>query len=239
MENDLREAIARRVRALLAKTVENGATESEAIAAAEKARQLLDAHRLTQADCEIEAEPIEDTIIDRPNASKIAAVDYCLRGINKYCGTKSWFHTRGGARKIRIIGLTSDVQMAIHLYRMLADTIKSESAIFLRDNRTYTVSPRRMSQSFQVGMAIRVCDRLTEMAAALEPTAKTANGTALVVVKNALVKEAFAKLGLRLSNHGTRGMSIGNGGAYGAGQAAGNRVNLNRPVTGGSQRALR
>ena len=53
-----REVVARRVRALLEKTTSNGCTEAEALAAAEKARALMDAYRLTQSDLEIAAEPI-------------------------------------------------------------------------------------------------------------------------------------------------------------------------------------
>lgn len=236
MENDLRDTIARRVRALLAKTVENGATEAEAIAAAAKARQLLDEHRLSQADCEIEAEPIDDVLIERPNDLKLAAVDYCLTGIDAYCGVKTWFSKRGGVRKVRCIGLRNDVDMAVYLYKMLASTIASEGARFARANPG---GGRRVKASFQVGMAARIDDRLHEMAKALNPVAKTASGTALVVVKDRVVNDAFARLGIHLSGRWTGGISVKDGASYNAGRAAGDRVNLSRPVNSGSTGLLR
>lgn len=226
----LREAVARRVRALLAKTTENGASEAEAIAAAEKARQLLDAHRLTQADCEIEAEPIEDIQIDRPNNLKFAAVDYCLPGIDAYCGVKTWFHKRHGIRRVRMIGLKSDTEMAVYLYRLIANTIQLESAKFMRQKQTgdATIS-RRLRQSFQIGMSGRVNQRLQDMAKALEPTARTATGTALVVVKTQVVDAAFDRLGLKLGK-GLDGMRVRARDAYAEGRVAGDRVNLSQPL---------
>ena len=73
--NGDKDAIAHKIRSLLAKTVENGATEAEAMLAAEKARKIMDEHRLTQTDIEIEAEEIEDITFERPRNQKLAAVD--------------------------------------------------------------------------------------------------------------------------------------------------------------------
>src|SRR5215469_7574955 len=132
-----REAIARRIRGLLAKTEANGCTEQEALAAAERARALMDAHRLSQTDLEIEAEPIADEWIERASAMKLTAADTCLWAIDRYCGVKSWYqkklNKRGVyARHARILGLRSDVEMAIYLYRLIDRAIDSESAAYNR-----------------------------------------------------------------------------------------------------------
>jgi hypothetical protein len=72
------------------------------------------------------------------------------------------------------------------------------------------------------------------MAKALEPTARTATGTALVVVKGAVVDAAFDRLGIRFNSvlHGPKARDAS---AYHAGIAAGDRVNLSRPVGGAAQ----
>jgi hypothetical protein len=44
------ELVGRRIRGLLSKTTENGATEAEAMLAAAKARELMDKYRLTLTD---------------------------------------------------------------------------------------------------------------------------------------------------------------------------------------------
>ena len=61
-----RDAILARIRALLAKTVANGCTEAEAVAAAELAAKLLAKHNLTLDEAELEwvAEPDSQSLDD-------------------------------------------------------------------------------------------------------------------------------------------------------------------------------
>jgi hypothetical protein len=218
------ELVGRRIRGLSAKTVENGCTEEEAILAATKARELMDRYRLTLTDVQVQEEPVDYVIIDRPgHETRLAAVDFCVKGIARYCGVKMWFTERSiegkKLRLIAVLGLRGDVEMARYLYEMLASAIKSESSRLKGASRS----------SFQVGMAYRINERLTQMAIDLEPTAKTGSGTALVVVKGALVDDAYAKLNLRLRSI-SGGPRNTDHAAYSAGRAAGDRVNLNRPV---------
>jgi uncharacterized protein DUF2786 len=67
------DAVATRIRGLMAKTTENGCTEEEAMLAAAKARELMDRYRLTMTDVEIQAEPIITETVDRANDLKFAA----------------------------------------------------------------------------------------------------------------------------------------------------------------------
>lgn len=60
------------------------------------------------------------------------------------------------------------------------------------------------------------------------------NGTALVVVKSHTVDAAFEALGIKLAK-GSGGPKARDHDAYHAGRAAGDRVNLSRPVGGQSQ----
>lgn len=236
---ELNEAVSRRIRALLSKTTENGATEAEAIAAAVKARELMDAYRLTMTDIEIQSEPVIQEEVDRPNAIKYAAVDYCGKGIEAYCGVRSWMRSKWDERRGRytvrvFIGLKPDVEMAHYLYVMIDGAIKSELAAFQR-SRGYR--DRGDTASFQLGMARRINARLHDMARELEPVAVTATGTALVLVKNAVVNQAYDALGLKFRGS-YAGMSNRSHSAYTSGQTAGNRVNLSRPVTTTSQPKL-
>lgn len=238
--SDTQDDIARRVRALLAKTVENGCTEAEALAAAQAARRIMDAHRLTQSDVQIEAEPIDDIWIDRPTAQKLSAVDLCATGISKYCGTKSWYEYKNGKRMWRVIGLKDDTAMASYLYQMLANTIARETKAYARTTANggygsgYT---RKVNQSFSVGMARRINARLHEMARNAEATAKTSTGTALVVVKDHAVGSYFDTLGIKFSGS-LGGPKAHSEHAYHAGREAGDRVNLSRPVGGAAQGRL-
>jgi hypothetical protein len=229
-----RDAIAHRIRALLAKTVENGCTEEEAITAAQKARDLMDHYRLSMSDVEIQAEPIERIDLDRDYKTQVHPADYCMPGIAKYCGVKMWYSTDDTrVRRLTVFGLKSDVQMARYLYDLIVVCLKSEVHSFIRTVKgSDGTRTKRAVASFTVGMCGRLNQRLVEMASALDSTAQTGSGTALVVVKNAVVTAAFAKLGLKFRGS-LSGKSVRDVGAYMAGRAAGDRVNLNRPVAGG------
>jgi hypothetical protein len=241
MDQVEREKVAHRIRSLLTKTVANGCTEEEAIAAAQKAREMMDHYRLTQIDLDIKAEPVADLVFDRQMTTQMAPADYCMEGIRKYCGVRMWFTTRSVdgqvRRQARIFGLQSDAEMARYLYEMIEGVIevvhREWAARTLVSGRAYASYNRRAVSAYRVGMAARINERLIAMAAVLDNTAKTGSGTALVVVKNAVVDEAFAKLGLRFSGRHVRGMSARDADAYYAGQAAGDKVNLDRPVTTG------
>ena len=229
------ELVGRRIRGLLSKTIENGATEEEAILAAAKARELMDKYRVTLTDIQMREEEVEfSVIVDRPTTSdtRKVPVDYCVGGIARYCGVKMWFDMRTGVRVISILGLHGDVEMAKYLYSMLTSAIKSTSA---------SVRGRSEKTSFMIGMAHRINERLIQMAMDLEPKAKTASGTALVVVKNAVVKEAFDALNLHFMRSADKGPRASDSAAYHAGRAAGDRVGLNRPVgsSRGDQKLLR
>jgi hypothetical protein len=91
-------------------------------------------------------------------------------------------------------------------------------------------------RSFEVAMPTRVNQRLIEEAQKREPQARTASGTALVVVKNPLVEEAYAKLNLRFRS--IKGFGAYDSGGRAAGRAAGDRVRFDRPVGDPSAKRL-
>ena len=97
---------------------------------------------------------------------------------------------------------------------------------------------RRASKSFQQGMAARVADRLDEMHQAREAgvAAQHSTGTALMLVKHQVVDDALRETAIRLVSAG-RLSRVRPNGAFRHGFAAGDRVNLNRPV-GNTGRAL-
>lgn len=231
-----RDLIARRIRGLQAKTVENGCTEQEAMLAAEKIGQLMAQYRLTQTDLEFQEEPIEKREVDRRQEQKQVSEDSCLSGIQRYCGVKAWYTTHlwpKKTRKLVLFGKRADCDHAEWLYKMIGPTIMSAAegykAAMADEFRPMTMVHRRRAYlDFRMGMALRINARLIEMAKALEPTAKTGSGTALVVLRTALVDAAYAELNLKLTKGSSRRFRGGD--AYARGAAAGDRVNLNRPV---------
>ncbi len=97
---------------------------------------------------------------------------------------------------------------------------------------------RRASASFQHGMAARIADRLearhTEREAQIG--AKQATGTALMVIRHQVVEQAFAETKVKLRM--VSGLSFHRDAAYQAGQSAGERVDLRRPIEGSHRARL-
>jgi hypothetical protein len=226
-----RDLIARRIRALQAKTVANGCTEEEAMLAAEKVGEMMAQYHLTQTDLEFQADPIELRTVDRRQRQKEVSEDHCVRAISRYCGVRCWFRTEGDRRKLVIFGNRADSDHAEWLYKMIGPTIMAAAEVFKAANRDSYPNMtlfRRAILDFRIGMAQRISRRLIEMAIAMEPVAKTASGTALVVVRNAVVDQAFRDLNLTFGRSSSRGYRVGD--AYAQGAAAGDKVSLNRPV---------
>lgn len=232
-------AVVRKIQALLNT---NGCSEHEATERMRKARELMDKHYLTMSDIEIQQEEVVKESFDRPEVKAIATVDGALYGIAEYCGVKHWYTTRQERdlfsgeiierRLITFLGLKQDVDMSYWLYEMIGNVIETESEDYI-DNNLFKLTTAKLRKdaayAFEVAMAHRINGRLKEMAEAMNASAKTATGTALMVIKNQLVDEAYAKLNLNL-RYSTNRTKVKDGLAVAAGLAAGDNVNLQRPL---------
>src|SRR5690348_10094891 len=69
-----------RIQALRAKTIENGCTESEALAAAAKVAELLDRYDLSLSDIEIRAAPCEQRAFETKRKKRVP-LDGCVGAI--------------------------------------------------------------------------------------------------------------------------------------------------------------
>jgi Protein of unknown function (DUF2786) len=244
MEMD-RERVLRRLRSLLAITTEAGATEHEPLTAAEKARAMMDRYRLTMSDLEIEQEGTIDEYVERPNRIESAAADLTWVAINRYCGTEHYYHTRRNEIRVRVryavvLGLKADVPMAVYLYKMICSAIARGTNDFHTTTTYRQATEKRVAtKAFQEAMALRIDKRLFEMARKEESVAKTGSGTDLVVIKTALVKAAYDAIfpphvgakKTRPSRVKPQPFTDEQWDAWRAGQTAGDRVNLNRPLT--------
>lgn len=218
-----REKIAARIRALLAKTVENGCTEDEAIAAAEKAAEMLARYNLTVDEVQMRASPFArhtETHDDAtgPRLWKVADP------IAKITGARYW-QSRAGVHPVEIsfFGFEHEVLVAQYLLEICANAMRSQEERLRREYRLLV--PRAQMRKivpFLDGMSDRLHRRLKE----LIPPATT--GTGLVVLRNALIDEA---LGMKLESMRARPSRVDDG--YRDGVRAGDAVSLNRGVTGG------
>lgn len=238
MTNANRQAAIGRIKALLAKTVTNGCTEQEAMAAATKAGELMDRYSLSMSDVEIKAEKCATGGFG-DMFKPLHDVRYAASAIGRFCGCRTWF--QGG--RIEFFGLPQDIEVAKFLVDLVRNSIESAFKVFLKsderpiDNRTdKKMCNKIVRRPFMVAMAQRVGVRLNEMSAAREATAMTSTGTSLVVVRNAVVNEQYKDLALKLRAKRS-GAVRGHNAVFAAGRKAGDRVNLTTGIGGSRSNA--
>lgn len=214
-----RSKLLNKVRALLAKTTANGCTEAEAMSALGKAREMMDAYEITEADLQLTGETA--SILNASPGDTHQIKSQLAVAVARFCDCKAWSATDG----IRFCGLRSDVDFAVWLHDYLAAFVRRELTAFLARNPGPPGTRRRLITGFVLGASNRISTRLVELA---RPAA-TPNGRALVVAKNALITEAMAGLNLRQPRHRGRRVRLD---AYEAGKSAGDRANFGRPVSG-------
>jgi hypothetical protein len=227
------ERLVQRIQALRAKTVAQGCTEQEALAAAEKVAELLDRHGLSLNELEFRAQPCEGIGI-QTNRRKTGPIDACIPAIAAFFDCRVWAERADGA-PLRYIffGLRGDVTAAQYLYEMVERAFETETDAFRASDIYFEMAGERRSanNSFQTGLAQGISDKLHAMRVARDAVMRSASGRDLVPVKAAMVNEEMEKLGLSLSRRVlSRGKRVLTD-AFEAGQAAGQRFEFSPAIT--------
>jgi hypothetical protein len=166
-------------------------------------------------------------------------IDGCVTAIARFCDCKVWISRDTGKPTYVFFGFEVDAALAGYLFHVIDRAMRTELTRFRGANpRLEGLTLRRASKSFQQGMAARVADRLDEMHQTRDASvaAQRSTGTALILAKHRVVDDAFRETAIRLVSAG-RLSRVRMNGAFRHGIAAGDRVNLNRPV-GNTGRAL-
>ncbi len=227
-----RDRVKARIKALTDKTVSNGCTEAEAMSAAEMVGRLLERYALTMDEIDVRQSACVQ--MEMPiGGQKRRPIDGCVTAIARFCDCKVWLATTEAGRCYIFFGFEADATLARYLFQVIDQAIRSELDGYRRRERLRGLPLRRASLSFQQGMATRVAERLEAMHQARDAAvaAQRTTGTALMLVKHGVVEDAFRATAIRLVSSGQRTRMPVNG-AFRNGMAAGDRVNLNRPVGG-------
>ena len=223
-----------RIRALTAKTIANGCTEAEAMAAAEMVGRLLERYALSMDAIEIRTARCVQVAVPFGGRRR-RPIDGCVAAIARFCDCKVWLARAASPDPMQQKAAASASSNCYVFFGF-----ETETASFRQLNpRLQGVRLRRASASFQHGLVARVSSRLDAMHRARDASvrAQRSTGTDLIVAKNRVVEEAFGEIDIRLVRMATTGRRVIST-AFRAGWAAGDRVNLNRPVTGDAPRQL-
>ena len=198
---DLDRLIAR-IQALRAKTVEQGCTEAEAMAAAEKVAELLDRYGLSLSEMDLKQQACEGAAVET-GRKRLAPVDECVPGIGLFFDCRVWSEKGAdGALRYIFFGLPADVAGARYLYDLVEQAFETETAAF-RAGPTYQALQGGMRRtalnSFGIGMSRGIAAKLYALRQSREGALRRSSGRDLVVAKAEVVDAEMARLGLNLT----------------------------------------
>lgn len=241
MSDQTRKAVLKKLRAFAQRTVENGCTEAEAIAAAEAMQKLQHEYNMTLTDADIlDAEYVTEKM--QLGNQRMHPVVGAVMGVAIFTSTKMY---KSGAT-LYIFGEKHKVDNAIYLISTIQSAMELEflnyrgTEAYLRE--TWYHHGQTIRSSFMNGMAHRLYHRLLQMHKELmeqDVTVSPTTGNSLVVLSDKALEEAFRRQNPNLRS-GRRQTTSRSANASAAGRSAANRVGLRSGVRAGSaQRALR
>jgi hypothetical protein len=211
-----------RIQALRAKTIANGCTEGEALAAAAKVAELLDRYDLSLTDVDVRRSSCERLTYEVRRNKRIP-LDECIGAIAELCGCRVWREKdRSGGLRWVFFGLRADIEAAHCLTEVIDNAVRTELGRY-KTAAAYQVfrhQERHLANaSFTLGMVASIADKLLAMKTARE-RASRGTGHDVVVLKQSVVDREIEKLGLALGTvPGARRLVSPL--AYEAGEAAG------------------
>lgn len=258
-QNEERARAVKQARKLMGMTMSNGASEAEAETAMKRLALIRSTYNLTLdeivlATLEYQTREVIST------ATKGCPLDTLVPAIARFTDTKAWrepgkrtmrryINKYGrpdyrmqstGPASYKFFGIDSDVEMAVYLYNLLSQALKTAEKKFTNSLEYKTINRRGGKRSalvsFRKGFVRRVYYRLDEITCEQENTFNVeSSGSDIVLVKEKVREEKFQEmLGIRLVKRPRYDSGISNGSAFGAGREAANTVNFNRPVGGSS-----
>jgi len=225
-----RNSIIEKIKALLAKTTENGATEAEMLAALDKAAAMRDAYDITDEELQVAKDETAMLHADPPDLKDPHKIKWRLTyAVSQFCGVQI-FRSRHETG-LKCIGMPSDVQFAMWLLDNLADFVFNALYEHLIGCCAPTSERRLITRSFVEACCDRISERLVELVKRSEKV-RTSNGRELVVVKDAAIKAYMKEHDIHLQSCCMGSSSNVDSAARAAGRAAGDRASFGRPVSG-------
>ena len=225
-----RNSIIEKIKALLAKTTANGATEAEMLSALDKASAMMDTYDITDEELQVAKDEAAILHADPPDLKDPHKIKWRLcYGVSEFCGMQI-FRSRHETG-LKCIGMPSDVQFAMWLLDSLADFVFAELYVHLIECLAPQGERRVIIRSFTAACCERISDRLLALVERSK-AARTSNGRELVVIKDAAIKAFMKDQGIHLRTCSGYSPSTVDAAAHAAGRAAGDRASFGRPVSG-------
>ncbi len=228
MTNELRVAMAAKIKALLSKTVENGATEEEAMSAVSMAMKLMDKYQIDMTETEVKEEGFERKAVNIVDCFQRWFCHGVCNAIGEISNCRVLFQ---GRKTVLFYGFGQDVIFAEWVYKSLTALIMKASVTYAADNEGMD-SNYMLRKAFIFGAASRIASRMyKEVRERKEAHTKHSDSRALVVVdRKALVEQKIGEMFPKLKKAGRQQSNNLSHDAYRAGQEKGSQARWDKPL---------
>ncbi len=224
-----------RIQALRSKTVEQGCTEEEALSAASKVAELLDRYGLSLSEVDMKEQSCAGEGIETDRRRR-SPFDDCVGTIAEFCDCRSWYEmTVNGHIRHIFFGMPADVAGARYLYEKIEEAFDTETRNFKRGDlydSHHSSQRRSATTSFQAGLGHGIRTKLDKLKEARTAKTQASGGRDLVPIKNGVIEDELADLGLKLRavniNRGKRILSK----AYQSGRVTGENIEWEDKIEG-------
>jgi len=227
-DSDL-DRLIQRLQALRNKTVEQGCTEEEALAAAEKVAKLLDRHGLSLSELDLRRQACEGVGIET-DRRRSGPIDECAPAVAAFFDCRTWIEkTEAGLLRHVFFGLPADVEAAHYLYDLIEIAFVTETERFKAGDvyaNLHTGERRGGTNSFQVGLVHGIVGKLHGLREEREVAMRRVGGGNLVPVKASVVDDELDRLGICFTIKEGKVSRRVLSDAYGAGQKAADRFEI-------------
>ena len=232
-----KESVLKRIQKLLQMSIENGASENEAMLAADKAQKLLQEHNLSISDLkdEDQVEPMdsEDVEVDRDLWK-----GYIRNATAKlyFCKTYTTMKLDKHYKKVKVItfvGRKSNRMVATEMCKYFINTVDRLAAEEFREVPGSRASINKMAHAFKQGAASklssRLNDRYNEIAPEYIPQGNPDGLPVLYKNEQMAITKWLEQKGIRLRS-AKSSMSIRDRVAYSRGSEKGNGIGINTQI---------
>jgi len=232
-----KESVLKRIQKLLKMSTENGASENEAMLAADKAQKLLQEHNLSIAD-------IKDDSQAEPMDSEDVEVDRDLwKGYIRNATAKLYFCTTYQTSKldkyykrvkiITFVGRKSNRMVATEMCKYFINTVDRLAAEEFREVPGSRAAINKMAHAFKQGAASKLSGRLREryeeIAPAYIPQGNPDGLPVLYKNEQMAITKWLEDQGIKLRSASSR-MSVRDRVAYSRGSEKGNGIGINTQI---------
>jgi len=228
MTDQARQNIIEKIKKLLSLS-ENNPNEHEAAAAAEKARELLEAHDLSMLDCKEKLEEVTERHLDTGKKNVPLWISQLAVIVSEHFNCLSIVYKEEGESKVIIfIGSATDIAVTEYVYTYLMKTIvKLSDSQCLPSN----INARRYKESFKIGVVMGLRKNLETMRKAHDnlanATTKAKTGELIVIKKDAVAEYMRNNMG---KINRTRPKITPYSAAFNRGHQEGEKISINPAV---------